>query len=159
MEFEHLTPIAAGGQTIEENLWLSCRRCNEFKGTQTQAVDPETKETQEYLREPELLAYFPKLTQEIHSGGMRWKLRIIPHAHLRMVQRGFTSGVVVKLFVRFVEYCVERETLITPGAYTIFGHPTPRERSATLRVDVDEIDGQSGRASRRHRHHRAAQRG
>ena len=45
MEFEHLTPIAAGGQTIEENLWLSCRRCNEFKGTQTHAVDPETKET------------------------------------------------------------------------------------------------------------------
>jgi hypothetical protein len=44
MEYEHLSPLALGGKTVEENLWLSCRRCNEFKGTQTQAVDPETLE-------------------------------------------------------------------------------------------------------------------
>ncbi len=45
MEFEHLTPLAAGGQTIEENLWLACRKCNECKGTQTHAIDLETNET------------------------------------------------------------------------------------------------------------------
>ncbi len=45
MEFEHLIPIAANGETIEENLWLSCRRCNEFKGVQTHALDVETQET------------------------------------------------------------------------------------------------------------------
>ena len=45
MEFEHLLPIALGGQTVEENLWLSCRRCNEFKGIQTQAIDLETGKT------------------------------------------------------------------------------------------------------------------
>jgi 5-methylcytosine-specific restriction endonuclease McrA len=44
MEFEHLFPLALGGKTIEENLWLSCRRCNEFKGTQTNAADPDTSE-------------------------------------------------------------------------------------------------------------------
>ena len=44
MEFEHLIPLASGGSTVEENLWLSCRRCNEFKGRQTRAVDPETSE-------------------------------------------------------------------------------------------------------------------
>lgn len=44
MEFEHLMPLAAGGQTVEENLWLSCRRCNQFKGTQTHALDPLTGE-------------------------------------------------------------------------------------------------------------------
>jgi 5-methylcytosine-specific restriction endonuclease McrA len=44
MEFERLTPLAAGGQTVEENLWLSCRRCNQFKGTQTHALDPVTAE-------------------------------------------------------------------------------------------------------------------
>ncbi len=44
MEIEHLIPHALGGQTIEENLWLSCRRCNEFKGAQTHALDPETAE-------------------------------------------------------------------------------------------------------------------
>lgn len=44
MEFEHLTPRAVGGQTVEENLWLSCRRCNELKGKQTHAVDSSTGE-------------------------------------------------------------------------------------------------------------------
>ncbi len=44
MEFEHLIPLALGGQTVEENLWLSCRRCNEFKGIQIQGFDPETSE-------------------------------------------------------------------------------------------------------------------
>ena len=42
MEFEHLTPLAADGETSEENLWLACRRCNEFKGTQTHAIDAKT---------------------------------------------------------------------------------------------------------------------
>ena len=45
MEFEHLLPIALGGQTVEENLWLSCRRCNEFKGKQISSIDPETEES------------------------------------------------------------------------------------------------------------------
>jgi HNH endonuclease len=44
MEIEHLTPLAGGGQTVEENLWLSCRRCNQFKGTQTLALDSVTAE-------------------------------------------------------------------------------------------------------------------
>ncbi len=43
MEFEHLQPIASGGKSVEENLWLSCRRCNEFKGIQIRAFDTETK--------------------------------------------------------------------------------------------------------------------
>lgn len=42
MSVEHIQPQALGGATIEENLWLSCRRCNEFKGVQTQAIEPET---------------------------------------------------------------------------------------------------------------------
>jgi len=44
MEVEHLTPFAAGGQTVEENLWLSCHRCNQLKGTQTHAIDPTSTE-------------------------------------------------------------------------------------------------------------------
>lgn len=42
MEFEHLLPLVSGGKTTEENLWLSCRRCNEAKGKQTEAVDLDT---------------------------------------------------------------------------------------------------------------------
>ena len=45
IEFEHLIPLATGGRTVERNLWLSCRRCNSFKGVQIQAEDSETLET------------------------------------------------------------------------------------------------------------------
>lgn len=40
MVMDHLTPESRGGPTVRENLWLACRRCNEFKGIQTHAVDP-----------------------------------------------------------------------------------------------------------------------
>lgn len=42
MTFEHIYPESRGGLTIEQNLWLACRRCNEYKGTQTRAIDPLT---------------------------------------------------------------------------------------------------------------------
>lgn len=42
MSIDHIIPESAGGPTTEENLWLACRRCNEFKGSQTAALDPET---------------------------------------------------------------------------------------------------------------------
>jgi hypothetical protein len=37
-------PVAAGGPTTRENLWRSCRDCNERKGAQAQARDPESGE-------------------------------------------------------------------------------------------------------------------
>jgi len=42
LEIEHLQPVAQGGTNEEENLWLSCRSCNSFKGVQTDAHDPKT---------------------------------------------------------------------------------------------------------------------
>ena len=42
---EHILPIAKGGRTVEENLWLSCRLCNEAKGVLTEATDPESGAT------------------------------------------------------------------------------------------------------------------
>jgi len=42
LEIEHIIPIACGGTDEEENLWLSCRLCNSFKGIQTHARDPIT---------------------------------------------------------------------------------------------------------------------
>ncbi len=44
MHIEHLIPLAVGGETIAENLWLACPLCNGYKGTQTQTIDPETGE-------------------------------------------------------------------------------------------------------------------
>jgi hypothetical protein len=45
LEFEHIIPEAAGGSTVRENLWLACRRCNQFKGDRIQANDPQTGES------------------------------------------------------------------------------------------------------------------
>jgi hypothetical protein len=45
MAIDHIVPSAAGGTDTEENLCLACRRCNEFKGAQTHAGDPETGHT------------------------------------------------------------------------------------------------------------------
>jgi 5-methylcytosine-specific restriction endonuclease McrA len=41
---EHIVPVSAGGLTVRENLWRSCRPCNEIKGSQTHAEDSETHE-------------------------------------------------------------------------------------------------------------------
>lgn len=38
-EFDHLTPISRGGETVIENLWLACRRCNAFKGEKVRGKD------------------------------------------------------------------------------------------------------------------------
>jgi HNH endonuclease len=40
LEIEHIIPKANGGSDNEENLWLSCRLCNSYKGIQTKATDP-----------------------------------------------------------------------------------------------------------------------
>lgn len=42
LHLEHIVPVAAGGATVEENLWLACPLCNGHKGTQTHATDRET---------------------------------------------------------------------------------------------------------------------
>ena len=42
LEIEHILPTAKGGTDDEENLWLSCRLCNGYKGVQIKAVDPQT---------------------------------------------------------------------------------------------------------------------
>ena len=42
MEFEHIIPEAAGGLTVESNLWLACSMCNIHKGDRTKAIDPLT---------------------------------------------------------------------------------------------------------------------
>ncbi|HSN74284.1 MAG TPA: HNH endonuclease [Anaerolineae bacterium] len=42
MVFDHVVPLAAGGESVIENLCLSCYRCNEFKGAKSRVPDPET---------------------------------------------------------------------------------------------------------------------
>jgi 5-methylcytosine-specific restriction endonuclease McrA len=44
LTIEHITPTAKGGSDDNENLWLSCRLCNEKKGMLVEALDPDTGE-------------------------------------------------------------------------------------------------------------------
>jgi hypothetical protein len=39
---DHIQPVSRGGETIAENLALSCQTCNNYKYTKTEAVDPVT---------------------------------------------------------------------------------------------------------------------
>ena len=39
LEIDHIIPKARSGTDDEENLWLACRMCNGFKGTQTHGRD------------------------------------------------------------------------------------------------------------------------
>ena len=42
MEIDHIIPESVGGGTTEDNLWLACSSCNEFKGAKTHTQDPVT---------------------------------------------------------------------------------------------------------------------
>lgn len=44
MEIEHIIPLALGGRTEENNLWLACSLCNQHKGIRMIAPDPLTDE-------------------------------------------------------------------------------------------------------------------
>jgi len=44
LEIDHIVPLAKGGSDEEDNLWLACRLCNNYKGTQVEAVDSMTGE-------------------------------------------------------------------------------------------------------------------
>ena len=40
MVIEHIIPLVSGGSSTPDNLCLACYRCNEFKGSRTEAADP-----------------------------------------------------------------------------------------------------------------------
>jgi len=44
LEIDHIIPSAQGGTDNEENLWLACSLCNNYKGSQIEARDPLTGE-------------------------------------------------------------------------------------------------------------------
>ena len=68
---EHITPKAKGGSDDNANLWLSCRLCNEKKGTLIEAMNPETGD---------LVSLFNPRTQ-MWADHFTWSedgIRIIP---------------------------------------------------------------------------------
>lgn len=43
LEIDYIMPKAIGGTDEEENLWLACSLCNNYKGTQIDALDAVTQ--------------------------------------------------------------------------------------------------------------------
>ena len=41
---DHIQPVSRGGQTIADNLALSCQTCNNYKYNKTEAPDPATEQ-------------------------------------------------------------------------------------------------------------------
>ncbi len=99
---------------------------------------------EEFIREPELLAFFPQLIDEFVVSDARWKLRVIPHAHLRMVQRGMKLSDMSGMFRRFLETYAAAREVVTVGGCVISGRPKPRAPRITLRVDVDSVSDEFG---------------
>jgi HNH endonuclease len=44
LEIEHIIPLAKGGSSQEQNLWLACPICNRYKSDKIEADDPLTGE-------------------------------------------------------------------------------------------------------------------
>ncbi len=42
LTFDHIIPLAAGGETTADNLCLACHSCNGFKNVQILRTDPQT---------------------------------------------------------------------------------------------------------------------
>lgn len=42
LTIDHIVPEARGGATVEENLWLACVACNQYKGIQVSGRDVRT---------------------------------------------------------------------------------------------------------------------
>lgn len=42
LQIDHILPLAKGGKNSLENLCLACELCNQYKWTQTEAIDPQT---------------------------------------------------------------------------------------------------------------------
>jgi hypothetical protein len=94
---------------------------------------------EEFIREPDILALFPQLTDEFVVASTRWELRVIPHAHLRMIQRGIRLLDVSGLIRLFLETHSATGQVVTVGGHIISGRPKGRSRRVTVRVDVDSV--------------------
>ena len=97
-------------------------------------------EVEAFLREPDLLVYFTALSEQIVFTDEVWSVRITQHAHLRMVQRGIKTSVVLEIFSRFVEYFKAEGQAIAPDAYTIYDYAT----AISLRANIEVVSVAGG---------------
>ncbi len=44
MQIDHIIPESLGGLSDEQNLWLACSPCNQYKGAKLNGIDPVTNQ-------------------------------------------------------------------------------------------------------------------
>lgn len=93
----------------------------------------------EYLREPELLQWFPPLTDAFIVAEMDWTLRLIPHGHLRSTQHGLSFPEISQIFQKFLRDYVERGEALFEGHFSILGTVGNGNKQFTVRADVDNL--------------------
>jgi hypothetical protein len=101
-------------------------------------------EAEELLRDDDLLEFFPELFDEFVVADKNWKLRVIPHAHLRMVQRGVKLNDVSAFFCSFVELFTAEKQSIFVGHYALYGRIKRRNFFVTVRIDLDMVTDVEG---------------
>lgn len=102
------------------------------------------EDAEEFLREPDILAYFPAFFEILIHFETTWQLKVIPHAHLRMVQRGVTRTNIVEMFQRFLDQSQVDGFPLLPGPYAITGHIEKKLPPITLRLDIDTVIESTG---------------
>lgn len=103
-EIDHIVAEQHGGETISENLCLSCFKCNRYKGSNLASVDPDTKEF-EYLFNPRQ----DKWDEHFRLVGARIE-GLTPRGHATAFLLRFNDP-------KFLE---ERAELIAAGLYSDF---------------------------------------
>ena len=99
---------------------------------------------EEFLIDQELLKFFPEISDEFSAEGKKWKIRVISHAHLRMVQRGIKLNDVSTFFRAFgKQYAAEAQT-ISVGNYALFGRLKSRSISVTVRIEINSATDDNG---------------
>lgn len=103
-------------------------------------------EAEEYLREPDLFKFFPEIFDEFTATGKSWKLRVIQHARLRMVQRGIKLSDASAFLCSFANLYHAQEQPLFTGHYALYGRVKARNLYVTIRIDVDLITDVEGEA-------------
>lgn len=102
-EPDHIVPIQHGGGSEENNLALSCMRCNKYKGPNIGSIDPETKE---------LVRFFNPRTDEWNSHFKLKNTLIVPLTP--------EARVTVKIMrLNDEDRMEERRRLIAVGMYNV----------------------------------------
>jgi 5-methylcytosine-specific restriction endonuclease McrA len=100
-QLDHIIAQKHGGESVAENLAMSCIACNQFKGSDLSSIDPATKE---------LVALF-------HPRQPAWR----DHFELRglfIIPKTGTGRVTVNLLqLNAPERIIEREWFIAAGAF------------------------------------------